>query len=91
MAANTKVFCSKMVRGRRSDAQKSQVKALATTRKIQSTLPQATTAQMTLLPNTRAQAGNKKLEELIQQNEALVDMVSCIIYQRNGGEFVTDI
>ena len=36
LAAYTKVFCSKMVRGRRSDAQKSQVKALETIRKTQS-------------------------------------------------------
>ena len=73
-----------MVRGRRSDAQKSQVKALATTRKTQPTLPQATTAQMTLLPNTRAHAGKKKLEELIQQNEALVDDLSSQLKVTRG-------
>jgi hypothetical protein len=75
-----------MVRGR-SEAQKAHAKALATTRKAQSALLQVqapATAQMTLLPKTRAQAGRKKLEELIQQKEALVDDLSSQLKVARG-------
>ena len=58
-----------MVRGR-SEAQKAQVKALATTKKAQST------AQITLLSKTRTRANKKELEDIIKQKDTLLGDLS---------------
>lgn len=71
-----------MARGR-SEAQKAQVKTLATTRKAhrQSAIP---TAPRTLLSKTCTRAGKKKLEELIKQKETLVDDLSSQLEVARG-------
>ncbi|KAF8803000.1 hypothetical protein BYT27DRAFT_7244470 [Phlegmacium glaucopus] len=69
-----------MARGR-SEAQKAQIKTLAATRKTQLGLPTALTS---LSLKTRTRADKKKIKDVIQQQETLVDDLSLQLKAARG-------